>query len=431
MNNYLDKQKAALAVGLLSITLIMTGASATLAEVYIDGFTEVTHALRVESNSALDGGATFQNRNYPRGDARAQLRLSGSGERDEYFVRMDFLSDYALKKDVSIEIREAYLKFYVASWFDVKVGRQVATWGTGDLVFVNDLFAKDWVAFFTGQELSYLKRPQDLARLSFYRGGTTFEFLVSPNYTMDNLPSGERFSMFNPFLNRTVGSADAPSIIEPKRTLGNAELFARVSGYLGSAEWALYGYRGFYRQPLGATADSSLFAPRMSSVGASLRSSVRGVLLNAEGALYNSEDDSRGTNPALPNTTIRGLIGAEKSLGSDLSVSAQWIGDLITDYTSFAAPFIANGVEAPNELSHTVTLRLSKLLWYQTLRLSLFGFWGISDEDYYLRPSMEYTFSDNVKIVVGANWLGGDSPNTLFGQFRDNSNLYVRLRRSF
>ncbi len=282
MRNYINKIQTVIVAAALGLGILATS---TNAEVYLDGFSEVTHALRIDRNAALDGGASFQNRDYPRGDARAQLRLSGSSDREKFFVRMDFLSDYALKKDVSVEIREAYIKLYVAKWMDVKVGRQVATWGTGDLVFVNDLFAKDWVAFFTGQELSYLKRPQDLARLSFYKSGATFEFLVAPNYTMDNLPTGERLSIFNPFLGRTVGATDAPGVVEPANTLGNAELFARISGYKGSAEWALYAYRGFYGQPLGVTTDTMLFAPRMSSVGASLRSSVSGVFVNFEGAI--------------------------------------------------------------------------------------------------------------------------------------------------
>ncbi len=431
MKLYRDNIKPVIVVVALLIGL-STGAPGTAqAEVYLDGFTEITQAARIEQNMALDGGATFQNRDYPRGDARAQLRLSGSSDREEYYVRMDFLSDYALKKDVSVDIREAYLKLYVADWMSVKVGRQVATWGTGDLLFVNDLFAKDWVAFFTGQDLSYLKRPQDLARFSFYKGGATFEFAVAPNYTMDNLPTGERLSIFNPFLMRSVGIDSSAPIVEPQRSIGNAELFARVSGYLGSNEWALYGYRGFFPQPLGATSDGKLFAPRMSSVGASIRGSVRGLLVNAEGAIYNSEEDSKGTNPAIPNTSIKGLIGAEKSLGNDLTVSAQWFGDLTTDYDAFKAPFDSAGIAAPDELRHTVTLRLTKMLWYQTLKLSFFGYWGISEEDYYLRPSVEYTFSDNVKITVGGNVVDGNQPNTTFGQFRDNSNLYVRLRRSF
>jgi len=426
-----DYLKSALAVVALSAGLTAGTFSVADAEVYIDGFTEITQAVRVESNLALDNGASFQNRNYPRGDARAQIRLSGSSEREEYFVRMDFLSDYARNKNVSVEFREAYLKLYLADWMSVKVGRQVATWGTGDLLFVNDLFAKDWVAFFTGQELSYLKRPQDLARLSFYRGGATFEFAIAPNYTMDNLPTGERLSVYNPFLRRSVGFDSAATVIEPGRTIGNAELFARVSGYLGSNEWALYGYRGFFPQPLGATSDGKLYAPRMSSVGASIRGSVRGLLVNAEGAIYNSEEDNKGTNPAISNTSIKGLIGAEKSLGNDLTVSAQWFGDLTTDYDAFKAPFDSAGVAAPDELRHTVTLRVTKMLWYQTLKLSFFGYWGISEEDYYLRPSVEYTFSDNVRITVGGNVVDGQQPNTMFGQFRDNSNVYLRLRRSF
>ena len=35
--------------------------------------------------------------------------------------------------------------------FDVKIGQQVLTWGTGDYVFLNDLFPKDYPSFFAGR----------------------------------------------------------------------------------------------------------------------------------------------------------------------------------------------------------------------------------------------------------------------------------------
>ncbi|HSG99614.1 MAG TPA: hypothetical protein VLB27_06165, partial [candidate division Zixibacteria bacterium] len=164
---------------IVTILIALALGAPAYADTYLSGFAELTQAVRVEANPALDSSLSLSEREYPRGDLRAQLKLSGGGDRDEYFLRLDFLSDYALERDVDVSIREGYVKLYLASWMDAKVGRQVATWGTGDLLFVNDLFAKDWVAFFTGQELSYLKRPQDLARISFYKGGTTFEIAAS------------------------------------------------------------------------------------------------------------------------------------------------------------------------------------------------------------------------------------------------------------
>ena len=65
-----------------SIVMLLTTASLTFAETDISGFAEWIHALRVEENMALDGGKSFLDRNYPRADLRAQLRLAGGGERE-------------------------------------------------------------------------------------------------------------------------------------------------------------------------------------------------------------------------------------------------------------------------------------------------------------------------------------------------------------
>lgn len=432
----MSKRLLHIAIAPLAVTLL---AVAPKAETYLSGFVELTEAARMQSNLALDGGESFANRAYVRGDIRGQLRLSGGDEREEYFLRLDFLSDYARNKPMRMTIREGYVKLFLASWLDAKVGRQVATWGTGDLLFVNDLFAKDWVAFFTGQELSYLKLPQDLIRLSVYSGGTTIELAVSPYFTMDNLPTGERLSVFNPFLGYAVNASAAAPVSDHERTVNNAEYFLRLSGYFGSTEWALYGYHGFFPQPLGVRQPTALslgqpvlFSPRLSSAGASLRGTVSSLLVSAEGALYFSEDDRDGDDPLLPNSAIKTMLGAEKNLGSEVTVSAQWFADLTLDYDKYIQPFVSSGAPIPaEELRNTLTLRLMKFLRNQTVKLSFFGYWGVSDEDYYLRPLIEYDYSDNTKITIGANILDGNQPNTMFGQFRRNSNVYLRLRRSF
>jgi hypothetical protein len=426
--------KKGLNIAVLAVVAALFAGGVTRAETYISGFVEATQAQRIQANPALDSSTRFIDWRAPRSELRVQLKLSGGGDRDEYFVRMDVLSDQVYNSETKIDLREAYLKLHPYSWLDVKLGRQVATWGTGDLLFANDLFAKDWVAFFTAQDLAYLKPPQDLIRLGIYTGGPTIEWAASPYYTMDNLPAGERLSIYNPFMQSAVGADLAPAIQTRPKTLANAEWFLRISGLWGNSEWALYGYRGYFPQPLGVTMEGGnpvLYAPRLASGGASLRGSLAGYLVNVEAAYYYSEQDKDGTDPLLPNSAVKILAGAEKSLGNELTGSVQWFGDWMQDYDTYATQVEGTGMIPSDELRHTVTLRLTKFLRYQTVKLSFFGYWGISDEDVYLRPDMEYSFSDALKITVGANWLDGNRPYTMFGQFRDNSNVYSRVRYSF
>ncbi len=62
-------------------------------------------------------------------------------------------------EEFDVEIRNLTLAFSPGRNLDVKLGRQVLTWGTGDLLFLNDLFPKDWVSFFSGRDTEYLKAP--------------------------------------------------------------------------------------------------------------------------------------------------------------------------------------------------------------------------------------------------------------------------------
>jgi len=419
----------------LFLVLTLGLANVALAQPYLSGFVEGVQVVRIQPNPALDSSRSFTDWKYPRSEVRVQLQLSGGGERDEYFVRVDFLSDRLSSQVGELDLREAYLKLFPADWFDLKIGRQVATWGTGDLLFVNDLFAKDLVAFFTGLDIGYLKLPQDLLRMAFYLGKPTLEIAVSPYYTMDNVPTGERLSVYNPATGQLVDSESAlPAESQPK-DLGHGEIYARLYGMSGNFEWAFYGYRGFYPQPVGLKIVDSmpvLFPPRLSSGGASLRGPLAGFLVNAEGALYYSEEDSDGTNPMLPNSTVRAIAGAEKSLGNELTASAQWFGEYMLGFDDYRT-FFDTTMQTPlqKEIEHSATLRLTKFYKNQTLKFTLFTFWGITAEDIYIRAITDYKITDAVKLTLGLNWLDGNKPHTLFGQLQNNSNVYGRIRYSF
>ncbi len=404
---------------------------AVTAQPIFGGFVEAVQAFRVEENAALQDGG-FGARTYPRSEVRAQLTVRGFGERGGFFVRTDVVRDMSghANDEVELDLREAFVTVQPAEWLDLKIGRQVATWGTGDLIFANDLFAKDWEAFFTALDDSYLKPPQELLRMSAYAGATIFELAASPRFTADNLPDGRRLSIYNPFTQSAVGAADAPAIEAPSRRLENGELFARIQGRARSAEWALYGYKGFWPTPRGVRSMDTLFHPQLAAVGGSTRAPVGASLLHFELAYYHSQDDVGGNDPRIANSELRAFTGLERSLGTDFTGSVQYLIEWMQDYDAFLEGRLpdAPGID---EARSTVTLRLSKLALQQNLQLGVFGYWGFSDRDWHVRPEFSYKQGDAIRWTLGASLIGGDEPFTRFGSFRGNSNVFGRVRYTF
>jgi hypothetical protein len=70
-------------------------------------------------------------------------------------------------------------------------------------------------------------------------------------------------------------------------------------------------------------------------------------------------------------------------------------------------------------------------MWNQNLMLSGFLFVSPTDRDGYLRGKVEYKWSDTLTTTVGVNVFAGERDDTFFGQFADNTNLYLAVRRWF
>jgi len=85
----------------------------------------------------------------------------------------------------------------------------------------------------------------------------------------------------------------------------------------------------------------------------------------------------------------------------------------------------------PDEFRQTVTLRLRYRALRETLIFGLFSFYGVSDRDAHLRPSVIYQVSDQITATVGANVMVGANNHTFFGQLEDDNQVYARLRYSF
>ena len=111
----------------------------------------------------------------------------------------DFLLDEYFDTTGSYEVRELNLVFSPTRIIDIKAGRQVLTWGTGDYLFINDLFPKDYISFYIGRDDEYLKKPSDALRISLYPKTVNIDFVFIPYFTSNTMPEGDRLSFFDSF----------------------------------------------------------------------------------------------------------------------------------------------------------------------------------------------------------------------------------------
>jgi hypothetical protein len=354
-------------------------------------------------------------------------------------VRADFLydgvpRDFALDLETGegpVDLREANVVLPAGSSADLKVGRQILTWGVGDMLFINDLFPKDWQSFFSGRDTDYLKAPSDAALLSLYSGQLNVDLVYTPQFDPDRFVSGDRLSYWNPGLGDTAGRN---AVIDPEdrsEWFRDDEAAARVRGSWGATEWAAYAYDGYWKTPEGMDADSGLaYYPELSVYGASLRGPAGAGLVSLEAGYYDSREDRGGDDPLVPNRQQRGLVGYERELARDLQLGLQYYTEIMLDYDRYRDSLPA-GMGSKDEVRQVGTIRLTRLAMNQNLTLSLFAYYSPTDADAYLRPTAAYKMTDNLMIAAGANIFWGRDDDTFFGQFENNNNVYAAVRYSF
>jgi len=373
------------------------------------------------------------------GETRLQLKVEKSWDRIVFKTTGDFLYDPIFNDpDVDLEegegffdLREANLLLRPASFLDVKIGRQVLTWGTGDLLFINDLFPKDWNSFFIGRDQEYLKAPSDAVKASLFTNLANLDVVYMPRFDSDRFIDGRRISYYNAAMGRRVGRNAKVKADRPDDWFDDNEIAVRLYRNLGTFEAALYAYKGFWKSPGGSdpVSGKAIF-PELSVYGASLRGPIGKGIGNIEVGYYDSEDDRDGDNAFVRNGELRFLAGYEQEIGTDFTAGVQYYLEHLLDSGDYQDS-LPPGMPGKDEDRHVFTLRLTKLLMNQNLKLSLFAYYCPTDEDAYFRPHVSYKVDDYWTVEAGGNLFVGDDDHTFFGQFENNSNLYVGVRYGF
>lgn len=373
------------------------------------------------------------------GESRGQIQYEYDFEKLLLTITADFVYDSVIEESTLsfesqnswLSAREANVYFTPSSNIDMKVGRQILTWGTGDLLFINDLFPKDWKSLLIGRDEEYLKAPSDAIKTSFFSELVDLDIVYTPRFDSDRFIDGTRLSYYSPLTNNISGRQQPFLVDRRDEFFNDDELALRVHRLLGAYEAALYYYNGYWKSPGGLSPTTGEYTfPKLNVYGISIRGPLEKGIATFELGHYDSRDDKNGSDPFINNSEYRLLIGFERELAPELTGSFQYYIEILQDYRAYKNNTIT-GSFIRDKRRQVLTQRLTYLMLNQRLRLSAFNFWSPSDNDGYLRLKSQYQVSDYWQWGVGANILYGEKEETFFGQLENNSNLYFSVAYSF
>lgn len=334
-------------------------------------------------------------------------------------ARVEAYHDGAIAEG-DIDAREAFVDWSPTSALNLKLGRQVLTWGVSDYLYVNDVFPKNFDAFFTGAGFDRMKEPVDAARLAIHSSDADLEAVLSRSKG-DRTPNSARFAAM------TMAKAAVPD------DSANHQVDVALKASTHAAGWDLSAYGAsfdsrderLYMDTTGLRSDR----PRTRHLGLSVAGNFAGGLLWGEGAVRNTSGDQTAvvSRQFLPSA-FKLIGGYSREVGQEITASAQLQLEGPGSHSRYLAS-LAPGVRPLKSVTSTLHLRVQGRWINQTLGAGAQLF--VSNEgDSHLNPFVSWSPADGWTFEGGANVFNG-KPDTRYGAFKDDSNVYVLGRFSF
>jgi hypothetical protein len=403
------------------------------------GFLELDQGMNITGKGPLREG-NDNPIDWVLANRRFRLQASRLTEKSGIYLKIDFIRDEVIG-ETFVDIRELRLQYRLFKWMDLSIGRQVSTWGVGDMLFINDLFPKNWVAIFSGRDREDMKDSSTSLRATSYFGGFTLDVVYHPRFTADTTPRGCYFPVFDPNTGQLTGNTgncdDYYNIYVKPATRKNSEIAAALKKRFGGMELALYGYYGFYKNPRGLTFNTDInlllpYYPKLAAFGASLEGQVGPGIFSTEVGYYDSREDPSGTNPLIENSMFKYLVGYRMDLNAHLSAGVQWYREIMQDYGAYRAS-VAYNPYSKKKNQDTFTLRLTYKAQQETLWFSLFSYVRPQDKDSFTMVEITKRLDNHFSVAGGINIFTGENfyEDREFGMQRYEDNVYLRLKYNF
>jgi hypothetical protein len=427
---------------LLSAMLIYSGPG--LSQTRLRGFVEYDNITYMKNGDKQK----INGRNQ--GILQLELRHQVNPNAD-IFGSVEIRNDQANPARDRIYLDEAYINLYLGD-IDIRVGKQIYAWGRADGFNPTDnLTAWDFsdILDTDDEKIGVIS-----ARANYYIGDWSIEAVLVPSFTASILPA-EVSSRWLPELPAAVPNPMYPEAgpatlqasyrfarpILPDEGVKSTQYAMKLSGLASGWDFSISWFDGFDDLPAvhNITVVDSAFTTaeitlqskyhRRRAIGADFATAFGGLGVRGEAAYYLTEDWD-GTDPAIDDPYLQYVLGLDYTFrdvlpGKDLFVLMQWVQEVqmpdrntvyrITDF---------------NHLFRKSLMAKADLSLGEFVKLTFEGVVNLNTDDWWLRPGMEWSVTDGVKLLATADLLGGPQ-DSFFGGFSDNRRLQFRLKYSF
>ncbi len=395
--------------------------------------------LEIEQGRNITGKGPLRNNgnsvDWIMANRRFRLEAVKNSDKGGIYAKIDFNRD-EVTGETKLDIRELRLQYRLFNWLDLSIGRQVSTWGVADMLFINDLFPKNWNANFSGREMEYMKDSSTSFRATSYFGGFILDLVYHPRFTSDTTPTGIYFSVFDPNSGTLISNpSGSQNSMVKSPSGGNDEIAVSLKKRIGNLEFALYGYRGFFKNPKGVAMSDNLlraYYPELSVVGASVEGQIGPGIFSSEIGYYDSREDRAGKDPMIENSLFKFLLGYKLDLNANITAGIQWYREIMSDYEEYEAS-VGYSPYRKKKNHDTFTLRITYKAMQDTLFANLFTYFRPQDRDSFTRLDITRKINDNFSVTAGISIFTGKDNyiDREFGMLRHDDNIFVRLRYSF
>ena len=406
-----------------------------------------------------DNRVRFDTGEFTWNDNRVMLKIQGSPS-DEYH----YFSEVELKGlrtsaddelDWEVDVREAYLDLYqfLSDKLDLRIGRQIIAWGTGDQLNPTSNVCPDDLEdiFDFGKKLG-----TNAFSASLYLGDITFTGIFVPEFEPARLPAGDLADAFSPTLEPPEGMVFRNMTqhkIPPEKTLDESSQYAlKVSTLLWEYDVSLSYFYGRDDLPLAGSItmipvdeegaidlDIDLIYPRIPAIGADFAGAIGSVGIWGEGALFFPEKVEMSTyiqsseNVQLQQTTVvlddepyfKFVLGSDYTFTNGIYLDFQYLHGFIHERGS-------------DELNDYFAFHVEKGFLNDELIVTPFGGalaitdWDDAGKNYgfVANPELSYYPVDNIELILGAYILAGEGEN-MFSRMKDQDQIYFKAKVSF
>lgn len=389
--------------------------SLVLAEDFeFNGFVDTYHAIALKSPNSF---------NASRVRFRGEFFCQSSSA--SVFSSFNAMYNERIEDETGIELREAYMEYIAAKW-DMRIGRQIITWGNADGLRITDIICPaDYTEYIT-RDFDDIRIPVDAFNFRYLPGFADFQLIWLPLFEPSILPSGD-----NPW---AVSSSSYKNAVikdaeKPEQKLSNSEIAAKVSFYLSGVDLAFSGFYTWDDTPIYHTSvsnDTTFITPeyhRLKYLGLEINKPFGGFVIRSEAAYYKGKyfQDASSNDGTKRKDLLKAMIGLDWYPGNDWNVSAQFANDFVMNYEKGLTE---------DKNTPIATLNVSKKLFRQTVEISNLLYFGFNENDLYDRLEIDYAFTDELHFSGGMDiFQGNDSGD--FGIYRDNSQLWFKAKYSF